>query len=76
MLKTRSKKLTETDIVESLPLGPSQGRESETSIINALVSGDPERGHGIQDKNLSIREWAKGSSFVVSTSLHCCKHSK
>lgn len=43
MLKTRSKKLTETDIVESLPLGPSQGRESETSIINALVSGDPDR---------------------------------
>lgn len=43
MLKTRSKKLIETDIVKSLPLGPAQGRESETSIINALVSGDPDR---------------------------------
>lgn len=53
MLRTESKKLTETTIVQSLPLGRKQGRGSgkQISTRDALISSDQR-----QSKDMASRE--------------------
>ena len=53
MLRTESKKLTETTIVQSLPLGRKQGRVSgkQISTRDALISSNQR-----QSKDMASRE--------------------